>query len=69
VQLPGLEAVEFVKLTVPVKLFTGVMVIVDVAVCPAGTEDGLRGLADMVNGTITVTVVLAFEELSDVSPS
>ena len=69
VQLPGLDAVEFVKFTVPVKPLVGVMVTVDVAVCPAGTLAGLSALADMVNGTVTVTVVGAeVEALTDASP-
>jgi hypothetical protein len=69
VQLPGLEAVELVKLTVPVKPVAGAMVIVETAVCPAGTLAGLSALADMVNGTVTVTVVGAeVEALTDASP-
>jgi hypothetical protein len=49
VQLPEL------KLTVPVKPGDGVTVITEEADCPAGT---LRadGAADMVNGTVTLTV-------------
>jgi hypothetical protein len=42
-----LEAVELVKLTEPVKPLVGVIVIVEVAVCPAGMLK-LDGLADMV---------------------
>jgi hypothetical protein len=69
VQLPGLEAVEFVKFTVPVKPLVGVMFMLDVAVCPAGTLAGLRAVAVMVNGTVTVTVVGAeVEALTDASP-
>src|SRR5580693_3295505 len=69
VQLPGLEAVELVKLTVPVKTVAGAMVIVESAVCPAGALAGLSALADMVNGTVTVTVVGAeVEALTDASP-
>ena len=68
-QLPGLEAVEFVKLTVPVKPLLGVMVTVEIDVCPAGMLAGLSALADMVNGTVTVTVVGAeVEGLTDASP-
>jgi len=54
VQLPGLEGVELVKFTLPVKPPTGVTVIVDVAVCPAGTLRA-AGLGDNVNGTVTLT--------------
>lgn len=69
VQLPGLEAVELVKLTVPVKPLLGVMVTVEIEVCPAGTLAGLSALADMVNGTVTVTVVGAeVEAPTDASP-
>jgi predicted small integral membrane protein len=55
VQLLGLDAVEFVKLTDPVKPLVGVMVSVEIALCPAGMLK-LDGLADMVNGAATVTV-------------
>src|SRR5208282_3573002 len=34
---PGLDTIEFVKLTVPVKPVVGVRVMTEVAVCPAGT--------------------------------
>ena len=68
-QLPGLEAVELVKFTVPVKPLLGVMVTVETDVCPAGMLDGLSAPADMVNGTVTVTVVGAeVEALTDASP-
>ena len=59
VQLPGLEAVELVKFTVPVKPPAGVMVMADVVagpVCPAETLR-LDGLADRENGAVTVTAV------------
>ena len=69
VQLPGLEAVEFVKFTVPVKPLVGVMVRVDAGRLPSGDVAGLSALADMVNGTVTVTVVGAeVEALTDASP-
>ena len=47
VQLPGFDAVELVKFTVPVKPLAGVIVIVWVAVCPAGRLK-LVGLGDIV---------------------
>jgi hypothetical protein len=69
VQLPGFDVVELVKLTAPVNPLVGVMVIVEVAVCPAGMLKA-EGLADMVNGAITVTTAGGdVEALSDASPS
>jgi hypothetical protein len=58
VQLPGFDAVEFVKFTVPVKPLVGAMVIVEVAVWPAGTLR-VAGLGVMLNGAVTVTVAAA----------
>lgn len=70
VQLPGVEAVELVKLTVPLKPLMGVMVIVDVVICPAGMLAGVKALADMVKGTVTVIAVGAdIEALWAASPS
>jgi len=70
VQLPPPEAVELVKLTVPVKPVVGVRVMTDVAVCPAGTLRAV-GLAFIVNGIVTFTTagVGETELVCDVSPS
>src|ERR1700677_2110942 len=57
------------KLTVPMKPFIGVMVIVEVADAPAETVRAV-GLADNANGTIAVmAAVVAAEPLADASPS
>jgi len=53
-QLPTADEVEFVKLTAPVKPAAGVIVMVEVAVCPAEILK-VAGLADIVNGTVTLT--------------
>ena len=71
-QLPPLETVEFVKLTVPVKPPAGVMVIAEVVagpVCPADTVR-LAGTAEIVNGVVTVIAAAADTEPPwDASPS
>ena len=54
VQLPGVDDVELVKLTVPVNPLAGVTVTVCVAICPAGTLR-LVGVADIEYGATTVT--------------
>jgi len=67
---PGLDTIEFVKLTVPVKPVVGVRVMTEVAVCPAGTLRAV-GLAFIVNGIVTFTTagVGETELVCDVSPS
>jgi hypothetical protein len=55
-QLPGKDAVEFVKVTVPVKPAVGVTVIVVAAEVPAATLR-LAGLLDRVNGTATFSAI------------
>jgi hypothetical protein len=68
VQPPAGETPEL-KLTVPMKLFIGVMVIVEVDDCPAETVR-VVGLAVNENGTVTVMgAVFAVEPLADESPS
>jgi len=75
VQLPGVvpveEVAEFVKLTVSVDPFTGAMVNVAVADCPAETEPGARLLAteSVKSATVTEAGVGDVEGLSEVSPS
>ncbi len=53
-QLPGFDTVELVKLTAPVKPFTGAIAIVNVAVCPAATVAAV-GVGVIVNGAETLT--------------
>ena len=55
VQLPGLEVVESVKFTTPVKPPTGVTVIVVATCCPAEALT-LAGLADRLKGAATLTI-------------
>lgn len=54
-QLPPLETVELVKLTVPVKEPTEARVMVAVAVCPAAMLR-VEGVAVIVKGALTFTV-------------
>lgn len=57
-QLPGKNAVEFVKVTVPVNPAAGVTVIVVATEPPAATlRLTLRGVVDRVNGVVTFTVI------------
>jgi hypothetical protein len=56
-QLPGLELVEGVKLMVCIELFTGAMVKVTDADCPAGIEAGdVEPALRVKSGATTVTV-------------
>lgn len=72
VQLPGLEPVlelvEFVKLMVWVEPFTGEMVKVAAANCPAEMEPGDRVLAEMVKSLTVTTAGEDVEALSAASP-
>ena len=69
VQLPAEELVELVKLTVWVEPFTGAMVKVTEADCPAGTEVGDTDPAPSVKSLTVTTEGTDVEGLSDASPS
>jgi len=68
-QLPGLELVELVKLMVCVEPFTGEMVTVTDADCPAGTELGEVDPAARAKSLTVTTEVADVEALCDASPS
>ena len=70
VQLPGEELVDLVKFTVWVEPFTGEMVKVAEADCPAGMELGVRGRLVVRVKSLTVTIAGEdVEPLSAASPS
>lgn len=75
VQLPGVqlvgEFVEFVKLMVSVEPFTGAIVSVAIADCPAEMELGVRLLVTEREKSVTATVagVIVVELFSVESPS